>query len=238
MLAMVIGLLPLYQIRLLVVGKNRDWRRKNALIVTIACWLGYIWAFWKVGDPFPILSKDHGLFTIEQGMSRVGVLGVALMAILSGFGAVSAPYTYLFFFLRPVTEDDIRDVERKHEHVVDTIAVKQRQLAEITERQLKISNEETGYASALLRRVYDKVASTISVTDADQLRDDITSLEEIARHLLDDMDDLLLERERIAFSKTWKGQYFNLLGYVLSIYCIYRVFMVRNSVSAESIGGY
>lgn len=72
MLTLLIGVLPLYQIRLVVVGKNRgggcgpfltsvDWRRRNALIVTLSCWTAYIWAFWKVGDPFPILSKEHGI---------------------------------------------------------------------------------------------------------------------------------------------------------------------------------
>ena len=49
------------------------------------------------------LCLFSGIFSIEQCIGRVGVIGVTLMALLSGFGAVSYPYVsmsvfkYIFF---------------------------------------------------------------------------------------------------------------------------------------------
>ena len=44
--------------------------------LTLICWLITIYAFWRLGDNFPILSARHGIFSMQQAISRVGVVGV------------------------------------------------------------------------------------------------------------------------------------------------------------------
>lgn len=63
--------------------------------------------------PMSTIVSITGIFSIEQGISRVGVVGVTLMAVLSGFGAVNFPYTSMHFFLRPINDAEIMSWEKR-----------------------------------------------------------------------------------------------------------------------------
>uniref|UniRef100_A0A8C2YI81 Golgi pH regulator conserved domain-containing protein n=1 Tax=Chinchilla lanigera TaxID=34839 RepID=A0A8C2YI81_CHILA len=102
---------------------------KQRLPFSCLLWLTFMYFFWKLGDPFPILSPKHGILSIEQLISRVGVIGVTLMALLSGFGAVNCPYTYMSYFLRNVTDTDILALERRLLQTMDMIISKKKRMA-------------------------------------------------------------------------------------------------------------
>lgn len=97
--------------------------------LTTIFWFCYLYVFWRIGDPFPLLSVSKGIFTIEQAVSRIGVMGVTVMAVLSGFGAVNYPYTSMSYFIRPVSQSDVSNIERRLMQTMDMILVKKKRIA-------------------------------------------------------------------------------------------------------------
>jgi len=113
MLFLLVVVVPLYMLRHAFAPMCRN-KTQLALSVSIAFAL-LLLGFYKLGDPFPILSdrskKFSGLaqrigffLSIEHGISRIGVIGVTSSAIMSGFGAVNCPYTYMEYFMRKIQD--------------------------------------------------------------------------------------------------------------------------------------
>lgn len=136
LLVVVILVIPVYVGYFSVLNFTRIKGTHFHVFLTFISWFGFFYLFWKIGNPFPILSAKHGIFSIEQGVSRVGVIGVTLMAILSGFGAVNAPYTYMSYFLRQVTDADILAIERRLMQTMELILTKKKRIAFSKRQQL------------------------------------------------------------------------------------------------------
>ncbi|XP_043803450.1 Golgi pH regulator isoform X3 [Apis laboriosa] len=128
LLFMVIVLIPFY-IAYFIISNIRFVRLKLIRPLTVIVYFFYLYLFWKVGDPFPILSPKKGLLSIEQGVSRIGVIGVTVMALLSGFGAVNYPYTSMAYFMRPVTYADVQAIEKRLLQTMDMIVAKKKRIA-------------------------------------------------------------------------------------------------------------
>ena len=58
------------------------------------------------------------------------------------------------------------------------------------------------------------------------LKQESSALEELSRQLFLETVDLQEAMDRIEYSKTFKGKYFNFLGHFFSGYCVYKIFMV------------
>ncbi|VDM53726.1 unnamed protein product [Angiostrongylus costaricensis] len=238
MLIILIVALPLYVAYTLL--KSISFIRQRFLkSLTTLLWIVFIYFFWKIGDPFPILSAKHGIFTIEQAISRIGVIGVTVMAILSGFGAVNAPYVYMTVFMRKVDQAAISQMERKLMQTMEMIAIKKRRVAQY-ERELALSAFSRGSCNLLCSLNLYKKASFRSnyeyVVLSSQLNEEIVPLNELGRYLFLEIVELRNMKERIEYSKTLMGKYFNVLGHFFSVYCIWRIFICTVNIVFDRVG--
>ncbi|KAM9485382.1 Golgi pH regulator-like [Salvelinus alpinus] len=227
-LLVLIFVVPFY-IGYFVVSNIRLLQRQKLLFACVI-WFTFMYFFWKLGDPFPILSPKHGILSIEQLISRVGVMG-SLMALLSGFGAVNCPYTYMSYFLRNVTESDILALERRLLQTMDMVISKKKRIA-MTRRQMyqrgEDQNKQTGFWG-MIKSV------TTSPTHSENILH-IVKWMLWSRQLFLETVDLQATKERIEYSKTFQGKYFNFLGYFFSIYCVWKIFMATINIVFDRVG--
>jgi len=85
------------------------WSKRAKFIVVLFLEGTYLYAFTRVGFLLSFLntSPTADVFSIEYGISRIGVFGVIAMATLSGFGAVNSPYKHLSIFIRKYSDKEV-----------------------------------------------------------------------------------------------------------------------------------
>ncbi|CAI2348821.1 unnamed protein product [Caenorhabditis sp. 36 PRJEB53466] len=236
-LVLLVVVIPIYSASLMVRCMVRSPFR---LPLSVGLWLIFIYFFWKIGDPFPMLSPQHGIFTIEQVISRVGVVGVTIMAILSGFGAVNAPYCYMTLFTRPVEEFHVCQLEKKLLHTMDLIVLKKRKAARYEMEKKRLSGDRKQKESTLFERFMgsfsEKSSGSTLASQIERLKEDIIPLETLARFLFLDLVEMRQMLNRVEFSKTFLGIYFNVLGHFFSLYCIWKIFISFINIVFDRVG--
>eukprot|EP00164_Ancoracysta_twista_P005128 GFYU01006992.1.p1 GENE.GFYU01006992.1~~GFYU01006992.1.p1 ORF type:complete len:461 (-),score=48.59 GFYU01006992.1:39-1421(-) len=207
--------------------RDRGWSRRRSTFGALIMTSVFVYCFWKVGDPFPIVTRQHGFFSIEQGVGRISVIGVTVMAVLSGFGAVNCPYTYLNYFLRPVTDSDINQIERRLLQTSERLMTKKRKIVYTLKIRKRSSFDTSPDQLSFFQRLMNSISGSSSAVDEEvnKLRQEVSVLTELHKHLYLELHELRTEKDRILFATTIMGRIFNLLGYFFSVYCVYKMFM-------------
>uniref|UniRef100_A0A915JFV4 Golgi pH regulator n=1 Tax=Romanomermis culicivorax TaxID=13658 RepID=A0A915JFV4_ROMCU len=234
MLFVLVVLIPYYT-GYYIVKNIRFIHGRLTFLFSIVCWAIFVYFFWKIGDPFPILSPKHGILSIEQAVSRVGVIGVTVMACLSGFGAVNCPYTYMSYFMKPVTDANIQLMSRNLLQTMDMITMKKKKLLIAQKEQSK--NMLASQKSAVWK-LWQAVSSptSSSIENISSLKSEIDDLEAMSRHFFIELAELNNMKERIIYSRTLQGKYFNVMGYFFSLYCVWKIFMATINIVFDRVG--
>jgi len=240
MMVILIFILPFYMFSLLTQNYFRS--KRQSTVASIVLMMLFLTFFYKFTDPFPIVSKkEHGILSIEHGVSRIGVIGVTSMAILSGFGAVNGPYTYLAYFLRSIDEHEIVVLERRCLQTMERLLGRKKRLVLARSELKRLRDYNPESKPSFISRLFNSFngsPSELSVLENDirGLEVEISGLEEMRRELFTEINDLHEGRARMKVSKTWKGRLFNLIGYLFSMYCIYKMFMASINIIFQRVG--
>eukprot|EP01116_Phalansterium_solitarium_P007189 TRINITY_DN1970_c0_g2_i1.p3 TRINITY_DN1970_c0_g2~~TRINITY_DN1970_c0_g2_i1.p3 ORF type:complete len:268 (+),score=82.39 TRINITY_DN1970_c0_g2_i1:1143-1946(+) len=156
----VIVVIPFYQFYLFF--STCGLSRRLTWLASLTLLAGFVYGFWRIGDAFPIRATTSWL-SIEMFISRIGVVGVTMMAVLSGFGAVNCPYTYLSYFLRPVNDHHLVQLDKHLHQTVEKIVHKKKRLVEL---QLEASRkaqqaEGAGGGGGLINRLMTQVVRSV-----------------------------------------------------------------------------
>jgi hypothetical protein len=112
----------------------------------------YLWGFYSISKIFPLIDENtcQNIFSLQQGLGRIGILGVTLLAFISGYGSIAGPSTYIF--VKKATVEHVESAERNFSNAERLLEEKRDKYREFCE--LKISgNPENSTLSWFIKRV-------------------------------------------------------------------------------------
>jgi hypothetical protein len=180
-------------------------------------------------------------------MARIGVLGVTVVAMLSGFGAVNFPFRSIHSFLRPVTQQHVADVEQRLLGTLRLIAAKKRKALDMQasedlkackKRPKPIGDQASRVCHLLMgsvrcvRRILSAVSSMKAVQHREwqMLQTEISALEEISRELFMELDEKITERLKELRARTFGGRILHCLGILCSLICVWKIAMTSRTL--------
>ena len=187
--------------------------------------LAYVYFFFStVGSH----SEGESWFMLEHGISRIGVVGVTAMAVLSGFGAVNCPYEYMGYGRTKTTAAEVAGAERRLLQTLDIIVSKQKRMASekgSARRRALTGGGGRGGGGGMFGGFFGGGAEDTSSSLMQGLQVEVSALEGLCREMFLEIHEMRSNQQRERLATTLRGRVLNVLGHFLSFYCVYKVLM-------------
>ncbi|EHY59012.1 hypothetical protein HRR83_001721 [Exophiala dermatitidis] len=202
-------------------GPGRS-RVRLAWLLELAGYGVFLSGFWAIGALLPVspgitesISRRDGLF--QACLDRLGITGVSLMALLSGFASVSAIWQTFGPKTRLVSESDINRKQAGLDATMDMIAEKKERLRALQRKSADTSDQ--GFWS----RTVGSIRGNAETQEKQTLEMEISGLETMSASLETSLAILRQRRADQLRATTPMGRMSLVFSYVFSCYCIYRI---------------
>ncbi|KAL6695044.1 Abscisic acid G-protein coupled receptor domain-containing protein [Trichoderma pleuroticola] len=254
LLFMLVVLIPWLECRSVVSSAGWSFQRtakgkipRVALGLQAVLFGGWLFIFWSMGSVVPraeILLRsappaDHdgrtspswntrgimGEDLTRACLERIGVVGISLMALLSGFASVSAPW-HTFgrsdARRRPLTEADVNRKQTGLEATSEMLVTKRHRL-QYLERKIGQEASKRG-KTGLVGMVMGSIrGATGEEAEIQTLKMEIVGLEAMEANLSSNLVLMKNQRAASARASTTMGRILLVPSYIFSAYCVYRI---------------
>ena len=84
--------------------------------------------------------------------------------------------------------------------------------------------------------MFSSIGSGTTYENVALLENEVKALEELSQQLYFESVDLHNTKDRMAFSKTLQGRYFDFLGHIFSVYCMWKIFISTVNIVFDRVG--
>ncbi|EER15563.1 hypothetical protein Pmar_PMAR016248 [Perkinsus marinus ATCC 50983] len=161
-------------------------------------------------------------------LSTTGSIGVVLVAIVSGYGAVKSPYANISRLMNPVTERQLREQQKRLLHTLQLIGERKRTVLQGTHQANSRDSKNDGYLSNVLGWILR--GGSGGKTSEREMLYEIEALESMSVEMHTNLENLIDERERMLYSATCIGRLKNVWGSIA-------VFTKEEEEKVDNVGG-
>ncbi len=246
-LILVYGVLPALFAKSAVGSVIGDGARAKKIFPAV-CIISVLFVWWffefagRVLDP-PDSPKYFlaGPWTgVPHLFGRIAVVGVSVVAALSGFGAVNFPYQSISVFLRPVTAPQVKNAEQRWRDTMNLVATRKREQLQLQRQRwtAPISHDNSagiaGFFGTLRNRVANAVTSS-GQKDPETLKQEIVGLEALARYLFQELVELVNARQDELAARSLFGRIRGFAGLIASCICVWKIFSAFRNIVFDKV---
>ncbi|KAK3171879.1 hypothetical protein OEA41_003963 [Lepraria neglecta] len=212
-------------------------RLRLAWIVQLAAFTAWLLGFWWTGQwllhivgQTPKTETSQSLS--EASLERIGVIGISIMSLLSGFASVSSPWQNFFSRPKPITEATLARKAAGLEATQDMLITKRSRLRALESKMSSAPSE------SFFQRTIGSIRGNADCTERQSLLLEISGLETMAVSLSTSHANLQSRLQQQNRSRTATGRLLISASYAFSLFCLYRITtttltFIRRSLSSH-----